>query len=345
MTTVVSSFARGGEYGFEYIQLSVVCDGGELDLVVDDDEFHFYNTPGEVTLRVDAGAPQTFRWPRFRGAASGFSPANDRALIRLLQSAEQVTIQLKEGSTTTAQVVDLVGFFSTPAQPNIEHCGASAPSGVSLLGDTSGEIKINIEYTVTADAADGILTTVVETRVSNESYSSSYIYLVCDSGRFDVVLYITDGTYSTPSWTPTTTVRVDDGAAQEFRWPNIRGVENGISPDDDFAFVDRIRMAKSLDVSVNHGTAAAGTTFGLTGLLSTRAQGNVGLLRPVLAPESKITHVEGVPGAYVGGVALLVKLGFILSIGEGDDEQAGGNARTDTCHRPRNAAETVEPRS
>ena len=275
MTTVVSSFARGGEYGFEYIQLSVVCDGGELDLVVDDDEFHFYNTPGEVTLRVDAGAPQTFRWPRFRGAASGFSPANDRALIRLLQSAEQVTIQLKEGSTTTAQVVDLVGFFSTPAQPNIEHCGASAPSGVSLLGDTSGEIKINIEYTVTADAADGILTTVVETRVSNESYSSSYIYLVCDSGRFDVVLYITDGTYSTPSWTPTTTVRVDDGAAQEFRWPNIRGVENGISPDDDFAFVDRIRMAKSLDVSVNHGTAAAGTTFGLTGLLSTRAQGNV----------------------------------------------------------------------
>lgn len=275
LTTVVSSFARGDEYGFEYVKLSVVCDGGDLDLVVDDDEFHFSNTPAEVTLRVGAGTPQTFTWPRFRGAANGFSPADDRAFIRLLQSADQVTTQIKEGSTTTAQVVDLVGFFSTPAQPNIEHCGGSAPSGVSLLGGTGGEIEINLKYTVTADVADGVLTTVVETWVSDESYNSSYIYLVCDRGRFDVVLYITDGTYSTPSWTPTTTVRLDEGAAQEFRWPNMRGVKNGISPDDDFAFLDRIRLANSLALSVNHGTAAAGTTFGLTGLLSTRAQGNI----------------------------------------------------------------------
>ena len=275
LTTIVTTRAIGSDYGGEYIKLSLVCDGGDLNLVADDDEFRFSNAPIDVTLRFDGEEPETYSWPYLRDPVIGYSPLDDRTFIQRLRVAERVAVQIKSDTSTTAQLVDLAGFFQTPAQPNIDHCGRSISSGVPLLGDTDGVVNVDITYAVTVDAANGDLTTVIETWVTDESYSTSRVYLVCDRDRLDVVLYIVDNTYTTPSWTPTTTVQIDDGAAEEFRWPYIFGVENGISPDDDLAFIGRIRTASSLNVRVNRGTAADGTAFALTGLFSTRAQGNI----------------------------------------------------------------------
>lgn len=275
LTTVVTTRARGSDFGFEYITLSLVCDGGSLNLIADDDEFRFSDAPITVTLRFDGGAPETYSWSYLRSAVTGYSPSDDQAFIQRLRAAERVAVQIKSDTSTTAKLVDLAGFFQTPAQPNLDHCGRSVPSGVSLLGDTGGTIAIDLTYTVTLDAANDQLTTVVETWVTDDSYDTSWVYLVCDRDRLDVFLQMADNTYTTPSWTPTTTVRIDDGAAEEFRWPYVRGVERGISPDDDLAFVERIRDASSLEVRVDRGTAAGGTAFALAGLLHTRAQGNI----------------------------------------------------------------------
>lgn len=270
LTTVVTTRARGDTFGFEYITLSLVCDGGSLNLIADDDEFRFSDAPVAVTLRVDGGTPETHSWPYVRGAVNGYSPSNDRAFIELLRDAEQVAVQIKSDSGTTALLVDLAGFFDTPVQPNIQHCGQTVPAGVALSGDTGGDVDINITYSVIEDPADGGLTTVIETWGN-----SSYLHLVCDRGRLDAVLDISGSTYATLSWTPTTTVRTDGGPEEQFRWPNIRGVESGISPDDDLAFIERIREASLLDVRVDRGTAASTATFDLAGLFKTRAQANV----------------------------------------------------------------------
>lgn len=275
LTTVVSTTARGDRLGLEYVKLSLVCEGGALNLIVDDDEYRFSSAPIEVTLRFDGGSPETHSWDYVRGATNGYSPVNDRAFVQRLQAANQVAVQLRSEGATTAQLVDLAGLFSTPAQPNLDYCGRSTPSGVSLLQDTRGEIGINLEYVVSEDLEDDSLTTVVETWVTDDSYDTSRLYLVCDRGRLDAVLEIADGTYTLPSRTPTTTIALDGGTSERFGWPYVSGVKRGISPDDDLAFIDRIRSASTLDARVDRGTAATGTTFPLAGLFDTRAQGNI----------------------------------------------------------------------
>ena len=275
LTTVVSTTARGDSLGFEYVKLSLVCDGDALDLIVDDDEYRFSSAPIDVTLRFDGGSPETYSWDYFRGAANGYSPVNDRAFVQRLQAAKQVAVQLRSDGATTARLVDLAGFFSTPAQPNLDYCGRSAPSEVSLLQDTRGEIGTNLEYVVSEDLEDDSLTTVVETWVTDGSYDTSRLYLVCDRGRLDAVLEIADGTYTLPSRTLTTTIALDGGPSERFRWPYVSGVKRGISPDDDLAFIDRIRSASTLDARMDRGTAATGTMFPLVGLFDTRAQGSI----------------------------------------------------------------------
>ena len=269
LTTLVTTLARGGG---EYLKLGMICDEGTLSLVVDDSTW-FYSDSAEVTLRFGSASAQTYTWSLLRGAETGYSPPNDRAFIERLRTADQVAVQLKSEAGTTALVVDLAGFFSSPAQPNIDYCGRSAPSEVSLLGDTRGEVGIDLEYVVSEDLEDGSLTTVVETWVTNDSYGTSRVYLVCDRGRLDTVFYIYGA--GSPSRTPTTRIRIDGQAAEDFRWPYMRGVEAGYSPDDDFAFLERLRSASEIEVRVEQGTAAGKTTFPLAGLLSTRAQGNI----------------------------------------------------------------------
>lgn len=271
MTTTVAVFARDDG---EYIKLGMTCEGRVLNLIVDDSTWS-YSDSAQVTLRFGSNSPRTYTWALLRGAETGYSPSNDRDFIASLRAADQVAVQVESDAGTTALLVDLAGFFTTPAQPNLDHCGGATPSGVSLLGDTRGEVSITVEYAVREDLEDGSLTTIVETWVTDDSYDTSWVYLVCDRDRLDVVLQVADNTYTTPSRTPTTTVRIDDGVAEEFRWPYIRGVKHGISPDNDLEFVERIRDASSLEVRVDRGTAAEGTTFALAGLLKTRAQANV----------------------------------------------------------------------
>ena len=273
LTTVVSTTARGDSLGFEYVKLSLVCDGDALDLIVDDDEYRFSSAPIEVTLRFDGGSPETYSWDYFRGAANGYSPVNDRAFVQRLQAANQVAVQLRSDGATTARLVDLAGFFSTPAQPNLDYCGRSAPSEVSLLQDTRGEVGVNMEYAVSEDLEDGSLTTIIETWITDDSYNMSWLYLVCDRGRLDTIFYISGAT--SPSRTPVTRIRIDGQPAEDFRWPYMRGVENGYSPDDDLAFLERLRPASEIEVRVELGTLAGKTTFPLAGLLNTRAQGNI----------------------------------------------------------------------
>lgn len=273
LTTVVSTTARGDRLGLEYVKLSLVCEGGALNLIVDDDEYRFSSAPIEVTLRFDGGSPETHSWDYVRGATNGYSPVNDRAFVQRLQAANQVAVQLRSEGATTAQLVDLAGLFSTPAQPNLDYCGRSTPSGVSLLQDTRGEVGVNMEYAVSEDLEDGSLTTVIETWVTDESYNTSWLYLVCDRGRLDTIFYVSGAT--SPSRTPVTRIRIDGRPAEDFRWPYMRGVESGYSPDDDLAFLERLRPASEIEVRVEHGTLAGKTTFPLAGLLNTRAQGNI----------------------------------------------------------------------
>ena len=273
LTTVVSTTARDDGFGFEYVKLSLVCDGDALNLIVDDDEYRFSDGPIEVTLRFDGGLPETHSWAYIRGAVNGYSPVNDRAFVQRLQTTSHVAVQLRSDTATTARLVDLAGLFSTPAQPNLDYCGRTAPSGVSLLQDTRGDVEVNLEYVVSEDLEDGSLTTIIETWVTDDSYNTSWLYLVCDRGRLDTIFYVSGAT--SPSSTPVTRIRIDGQPAEDFRWPYMRGVENGYSPDDDLAFLERLRPASEIEVRVELGTLAGKTTFPLAGLLNTRAQGNI----------------------------------------------------------------------
>ena len=273
LTTVVSTRASSGSFGLEYIELSMTCEDGRFNLVIDDDNLHFDDLPAEVTLRPIGGEPTTYSWPRFRGAASGFSPDDDQAFVRTLRSVSRIAVQLQDSSATSAEIVDLAGFFQTPAQPNLDHCGRAAPSGVALLGDTGGENDINVRYNVSADLSDAELTTVIEVRGSDDdSFSSSRLYLVCDRGRFDVVFGLSGISSSS---TPTTVLRIDHGPEERYRWSNIRGVEDGISPDDDFSFLQRLRSAASIEIGLASGTGVSDVTFRLPSLLDTAAQANI----------------------------------------------------------------------
>ena len=272
LTTVVSTTTRDDGLRLEYVKLSLMCDGGALNLIVDDSAWS-YSDSAEVTLRFGDDSPQTYTWRLLRGAETGYSPANDQTFVERLRAADQVAVQLKSEYGTTARLVDLAGLFSTPAQPNLDYCGRSAPSEVSLLQDTRGEVGVNMEYAVSEDLEDGSLTTVIETWVTDESYNTSWLYLVCDRGRLDTIFYVSGAT--SPSRTPVTRIRIDGRPAEDFRWPYMRGVESGYSPDNDLAFLERLRPASEIEVRVEHGTLAGKTTFPLAGLLNTRAQGNI----------------------------------------------------------------------
>ncbi|MCY3920912.1 MAG: hypothetical protein OXG27_00765 [Chloroflexi bacterium] len=118
LETIIS--ARTVRDDFYELSLTVICDGDELELVANDSRNFTVNNE-QVTIRA-GDTVQSETWGTITRYWGDVSPENDSAWYGLLRNAESATVRV--GEDGVPYVVHLAGFFDTPAQGNIDRCGA-----------------------------------------------------------------------------------------------------------------------------------------------------------------------------------------------------------------------------
>lgn len=270
LTTIVTS--RKYDDSFGYVELNQVCRRGQFDIVIDDDNYHsFYDDPPQVRYRLDDGPVQSLDVTRYAEAPYGYSPEHDTVFRLNLQTAQSLTIQFEGAGGTATGTIDLAGLFATEVQPNIDRCGQEPSAEWTPVVDTAGERDIRLHYSVAMLLGESDVSTVVTTQNVGDIFIQEELHLVCDVGRSDVIIDPANSPTTTQG-VPTIYISVDDGEAVPYRWPYIRSLESGFSPDDDLAFLERLRNASSITVQVGSEKAAK---LSLAGLLETPAQGNI----------------------------------------------------------------------
>ncbi len=269
LTTIITS--RRFDDNFGYVEVHQVCRNGAFDIVLDSDDIWWgFGDPPKIRYRFDDGPVQELTTTRYSDSPYGWSPAHDPPFRLNLEQAQSITIQFEGDSGTTAGTIDLAGFFSTAVQGNIDYCGQDPPAEWSPHGDTAGEVQLYVQYSVTRSIESATLSTVI----SVGEYAEGEIHLICDRGRFDLIVE-SSRYHSTSSGVPEIYVRLDGGEVESFRWPMVSTWESGFSPDNDRAFMDRLKQSNTATIHVGGVGGGSGETVRLAGLFDTRAQGNI----------------------------------------------------------------------
>ena len=262
---------RAWDDSYSYVEVSQVCRDGIYDIVVDSDFHSVDNTLPVVRYRLGNGIVQTLNVVRYSDAPYGYSPVDDTAFRLALQATDTLSLQFENADGKQSGSIALAGFFATEVQANLDYCGGSAPEGWMPVGDTAGDREIRLEYEVNTSIDGAPLSAVVSARHEGSTYGRQQLHLICDAGRLDVVLDPGESS-STRDGVPTIHIGIDDGEAEAYRWSYIMTLESGFSPDDDRAFLERLRNASIVTMQVGSGDVA---TLAVAGLMSTPAQGNI----------------------------------------------------------------------
>ncbi len=199
-----------------------------------------------------------------------YSPVHDATFILNLRSASQITIQFDGDGGKSTGTIDLAGFFATEVQPNLDRCGQTQTARTPV-GDTGGERVVRFQYSVASDIDKSQLSTIVTAHnVANYDFAEQ-LHLICDTGRLDVIV-TPRSIPSISNGIPTLYITIDGGETDSVRWPYIRTLKSGFSPDDDRAFLERLRQATTITVQVGTERAAE---LHIAGLMQTPAQENI----------------------------------------------------------------------